>query len=279
MSDTQSPWMQELAWPDIEAYLKHDDIALIPVGATEQHGAHTPLMVDTGWAIAIAEQAGRRAGVLSAPPLHFGWSPHHLAFPGAITLRPETLTQVIADVCQSLMVHGFKKFVLINGNRVANLPPMEIAAVKLRYHNNAFAAVVDAGLIARREVYEICGGEEGALGHAGDSETSFMLHYYPELVDMSKAESGVAPAGANAPRFASGPVSLEPPHDRNTVTVRPTIEEYRQAASASGMGGNPMAASAEKGARILDAIVTNTVAYIDEIRPRTVALRNVSVPI
>ncbi len=271
--------MHELAWPEISAYLEHDDLALIPIGATEQHGTHTPLMVDTAWALAVAEEAGRRAGVLAAPGLHYGWSPHHLAFPGAITLRPETLTQVIVDICQSLMVHGFRKFILINGNRVANLAPMEIAAAKLRYANDAFAAIVDVGLVARREVHEICGGEAGALGHAGDSETSFMLHYLPHLVDLSKAVSGVAPGGGNPRPLGERPVSLEPPHDENTVLYRPSIEEYRQGAEPSGTGGNPMAASAEKGARILDAIVTNTVAYIDDIRTRPVELRGVEIPI
>ena len=279
MAEERSPWIHELTWPDIEAYLEHDDLALVPIGATEQHGTHTPLMVDSAWAIAVAEQAGRRAGVLSAPPLHFGWSPHHLAFPGAITLRPETLTQVIVDVCQSLMVHGFKKFVLINGNRVANLAPMEIAAVKLRYANDAFAAVVDVGLIARREVHEICGGEAGALGHAGDSETSFMLHYFGGLVDMSKAASGVRPTAGNPRMFGESPISMEPPYDQNTVLCRPSIEEYRQGAEPTGTGGNPMSASAEKGARILDAIVTNTVAYIDDVRTRPVELRGVEIPI
>jgi creatinine amidohydrolase len=252
---------------------------LIPIGATEQHGTHTPLMVDTAWAIAAAEGAGRRAGVLAAPPMHFGWSPHHLAFPGAITLRPETLTQVIIDVCQSLMVHGFKKFVLVNGNRVANLAPMEIAAAKLRYRHEAFAAVVDVGLIARREVHEICGGEAGALGHAGDSETSFMLHYLPHLVEMSNAVSGVAAGGGNPRMFAEHWISMEPPHDQNAVLLRPSLEEYRQASEPSGTGGNPMAASAEKGARILDAIVTNTVAFIDEVRDRPVTLKDVEFPI
>ncbi len=124
MALNDSPWIHEMSWSAIEASLEQSDIVLVPVGATEQHGEHTPLMVDTAWAIAVSERAARRTGVLVAPPLHFGWSPHHLAYPGAITLRPETLTQVIVDVCQSLMIHGFKKFILINGNRVANLAPM-----------------------------------------------------------------------------------------------------------------------------------------------------------
>jgi creatinine amidohydrolase len=170
-----SVWLHERSWPSIAVYLKTCDIALLPVGATEQHGAHTPLMVDTGWAAWISERVAARTGVLVAPPLHFGWSPHHLAYPGGITLRPETLTQVIVDVGESLLVQGFRKLVLVNGNRVANLPPMEIAATKLRFSSGAHVSVVDIGLIARREVVAICDSGPGAVDHAADAETSFML--------------------------------------------------------------------------------------------------------
>ena len=117
----------------------------------EQHGPHAPLMLDTGWAIGVGEEIARRTGTLVAPPMHYGWSSGHMGFPGSVTLTSETLTTVLVEICRSLMVHGFKRFVLVNGNRVANLPPMEIAATKLRVGHGALAAVLDVGLIARRE--------------------------------------------------------------------------------------------------------------------------------
>jgi creatinine amidohydrolase len=120
-----SCWLHELTWSKIRTLIKEDDVVLVPVGATEQHGEHMLLLVDTGWAIAIAEGAARKTRALVAPPLHFGWSPHHLAYPGSITLRPETMIDVLVDVCESLIYHGFKRVVMINGNRIANLPPME----------------------------------------------------------------------------------------------------------------------------------------------------------
>ena len=64
MSETRSCWLHELKWPEIEAHLKGDDVALVPIGATEQHGLHLPLLTDTGWAIAAAEGAAARAGAL-----------------------------------------------------------------------------------------------------------------------------------------------------------------------------------------------------------------------
>ena len=77
-----SRWIQELTWPDVEEYLKRGDTALVPVGATEQHGPHCPIGTDAAEAIATAEEVAGRADALIAAPLWFGWSPHHLAFPG-----------------------------------------------------------------------------------------------------------------------------------------------------------------------------------------------------
>jgi creatinine amidohydrolase len=261
-------------WRSIAEHLKRDDVVLVPVGATEQHGDHTPMMVDTGWAIAVAEGAARAAGALAAPPQHIGWSPHHLAYPGSITLRPETMIDLLLDVGESLVYHGFKRIVYINGNRIANLPPMEIAATKLRFRTGAYASVVDVGFIARREVDATC--VTGENGHAGDSETSFMLHWRPELVDMSKAASGTMRAPGP---IATNPLPLDPPYDINSIFVRPTAEEFGAVTKPTGLGGDARVATAEKGKKILEAIVRNTVTHIQDIRSKSVTIKAVNIPI
>ena len=159
---------------------------MVPIGATEQHGHHTPLMVDTAWASDVSEAVAQTEGVLVTPPLHFGWSPHHLAYPGGITLRAETLTQVALDVGESLISHGFRKIVFVNGNRVANLPPLQIAMAKLRFNTGAYVWIIDTHLIARKEVCEAAGNRQDASHHAGLVETAFMLHAHPELVKKDK---------------------------------------------------------------------------------------------
>lgn len=269
-----SPWLHERSWSDIETYLQSNDIILIPVGATEQHGRHLPLNVDTQWSVALAEGAAKEAGVLATPPVHFGWSPHHLAFPGSVTLSAETLTNVLVDVGQSLVYHGFKKLLFINGNRLANHAPMEIAASKLRFKTGAYASIIDVGLIARREISQIF--PDGEAGHAADVETSFMLHWQPELVDMSKAAKGkhVKPGP-----IAKHPMMLQPPFDLNAVTVRATDAELRTPDNPTGIDGDATVATAEKGKQALDAIIKNTVLYIDEVRPIQVNLKPVSIPV
>jgi creatinine amidohydrolase len=269
------PWLHEMNWRAIASHIEQNDLVLVPVGATEQHGDHTPMMVDTGWAIAVSEGAARATNSLVAPPMHVGWSPHHLAYPGALTLRPETLIDMLVDIGESLVYHGFKKVVFVNGNRIANLPPMEIAATKLRFRTGAYASVVDVGLIARREVGEFCA--PGQNGHAGDSETSFMLHWRPELVDMSKAQK-TAPHKSSG-SFPTNMLPYEPPFDKNVIAVRPLPQELFAASQPTGIGGDPTMATAEKGKLVLDAIVRNTSIHIEEAKLKKVEIIRPAIPI
>ena len=95
-------WLQEQTWSDIETYLKEDDRILLPIGSTEQHGRFAPLGTDTYVAIALAEDVSAELGVLVAPPLWYGWSPHHLVQPGTVSVRAEVLIEVLFDTIESL---------------------------------------------------------------------------------------------------------------------------------------------------------------------------------
>jgi len=279
MTDTldTSPWLQERAWPAIEAYLAEDDTVLLPVGATEQHGYHLPLLVDSAWAIAACDGAARKSNVLIAPPQQVGWSPHHLAFPGSLTLRPETLTQVMLDIGESLVVSGFKRLIIVNGNRIANLPPLEIAASKLRHRTGALCVVADVGLIAKTEIAALRDGPPGSLDHAGESETAFMMAWQPDLVALDRAKVHLPPRTS----VFNEPLEFEPEYEGNSVTVvRRAADRVRvkEGPAAQGISGDPTKATAEKGQAILDAIVTNLSCLIDELRARPTPETQANIP-
>src|SRR5579885_401461 len=146
-----SVWLNELTWEEVAAYLATDDIVLWPIGSTEQHGPGGPLGVDTYVAIMLAEDAARRANVLCVPPLWYGDSSHHLGFPGTLSLRTETLMLVVRDVAHSLAKHGFRKSLIINGHKGANLPGLLAATKNLREFElpEVFFAVIDPMKLAR----------------------------------------------------------------------------------------------------------------------------------
>ncbi len=273
-----SRWIQELTWPDVGDYLDRGDTVLVPVGATEQHGPHCPLMTDAAEAIAAAEGVAERVDALISPPLWFGWSPHHLAFPGTISLAAETLTRVVEDICHSLVHHGFKHVAILNGHRVANLPPLEIAVVRVRNATGAAVALVDLALVAGKEIRTVCESPPNGIGHACESETSFMLYKYGGTVRMERAVDRVEEVGAFEHRFV--PVDHAVNRIENVkLSFPPTIEEYGRDRKVPGVGGAPTLATAEKGEKIYEAIVTNTARFVEEFKKVPVSIKATFPPI
>ncbi len=108
--------LYQLTWPLVEHYLRTDNRILIPIGSTEQHGPTGLIGTDFLTAQHIAERAGEQSQVMVASPICYGMAAHHMAFPGTVSLAPQTLIRVIADVVSSLGQHGFRKFLFVNGH-------------------------------------------------------------------------------------------------------------------------------------------------------------------
>jgi creatinine amidohydrolase len=107
--------LEDLNWMDVENYLKHDDRIILVTGTCEQHGSLS-LLTDVKIPMAIATIAAEREGVLVAPPINYGVSPHFAAFPGTIAIRVETFQRVVQDVVGSLFAQGFKRIFVLNGH-------------------------------------------------------------------------------------------------------------------------------------------------------------------
>ena len=109
MRITDSNWMQ------VEKYLKNDDRCILPLGSTEQH-AQLSLSVDSILAENVAVEAAKPLGIPVFPTMPFGLAPYHMAYPGTITLRVETLLAVFRDIINSVRSHGFRRIVIVNGH-------------------------------------------------------------------------------------------------------------------------------------------------------------------
>lgn len=112
--------LAELNWMEIEAYLKKDNRLILVLGSTEQHG-YLSVSADVKIPLSLADAASQQTGVLVAPPLNFGNSPYFLAYPGTISLRVETLVNVVDDIVRSLYGQGFKRILILNGHG-GNIP-------------------------------------------------------------------------------------------------------------------------------------------------------------
>lgn len=119
----------ELNWMDVENYLKQDDRVIVVLGACEQHG-YLSLASDTLIPQAIADAASKACGVLVAPALPFGVSPHFTTYPGTVTLRLSTYLQVVEDIIRSLAGYGFRRILILNGH--GGNDPVRARLVELR---------------------------------------------------------------------------------------------------------------------------------------------------
>jgi len=120
---------EELNWMDVETYLKQDDRVILVLGACEQHG-YLSLATDTLIPRAIADAASQQSGVLVAPPLHFGVSPHFTTYPGTISLRLSTYLLVVEDMLRSLAGYGFRRILILNGH--GGNDPVRARLIELR---------------------------------------------------------------------------------------------------------------------------------------------------
>ncbi|MFI6335106.1 creatininase family protein [Streptomyces sp. NPDC050535] len=182
---------EELTWQEAESTAAVQDAVIIPVGATEQHGPHLPLSVDTRIGEAVALGVSALTGVPVLPPLSFGVSASHGDFGGTVALRPETMIAVVEDVIDSLYASGIRQFILLNGH-IWNNGALDVSAEKLRVRHRD-ARVRALGYVTMYPGPEVDGHVTygRALMHANFFETSVMLHLAPELVRMDRATSHV----------------------------------------------------------------------------------------
>jgi creatinine amidohydrolase len=174
--------LQEMSWPMVEEYLKHNDMVIIPLGSTEQHGPHLPLGTDFYEAFETCKKISLKTGVVVAPVVMSGYSVYHSGFPGTLSLKPETMTRVLFETAEILIKYGFRRFMFFNyhgGNHVVQ----EMVIHRINHQTPAKAVPIGIGAPYME------GGEEAAPFdyHAGIGETSIMLYLRPDLVDMTKA--------------------------------------------------------------------------------------------
>jgi len=261
-------YLYQWTWAEIKDYLKKDSVMIVPFGSTEQHGLHLPLGTDALVAIRLAEDAARITKTIVAPPCWYGWSPHHMAYPGTISITPETLTRVLYEVLRSLIYHRFKRLIVINGHRMANLPPLQIAATRIRNETGAYVTVADPFYLGDTVSRKIKDSPPGGVGHAEELETSHMMHIYPELVNIKKAVKNLPPKK----KF-----HVSDPYVITDRTFTPSsLESFRKITEPSGVTGDPTLATAEKGKRLHKALVDNLVELIKLARKEKVILKPVT---
>ena len=216
-------------------------VAVLPVGATEQHGPHLATGTDSVIAERAALAAADRTGDVVLPTVAYGCSLGHTAhWPGTLSLSPATLTALVEDVGRWVHASGFRKLVIVNAH-ATNGPPCGSAILQLRHElpdlRLRFVTVADL-------TPEIAAAirDDAPDFHANDAETSLLLHFDPALV---------------RPELAV---------DEPDRTVGLVFQYPVPLTTVSGVVGSPTRATAERGAALFDAVVDALVALLEQAR-------------
>ena len=247
-----------MQWPELAKLDRENLVALIPLGSMEQHGLHMPFSTDTTIITELARRVERHLPdkVLLLPTMWLGHSPHHLAFPGSISLDCRPYADLLKGICTSLVTGGFRHIFLLNGHGGNQIPaPVALRELKTELKgigqlHIAFASYWWLGQDAIGTVRE---SALGGVSHAGEMETSIVLTLHPERVALDQIRRD----------GESGGSSYIMPKDLQRSLKVLTIQEFEEI-SETGTIGHPDLASAEKGERFLSGISEAVIAFVKD---------------
>jgi creatinine amidohydrolase len=236
--------MAEVEWSRLKAEelrrLAADDaVVIVPVASQEQHGPHLPVQIDTLLCTAVAHRAARRAAerrpVVVLPPVWTGLSEHHMAFGGTITLDFATFHALLRGICLSLKRHGFRRILLLNGHG-GNVAALKVVVEELTRELGLGVSTVTYWHHAADAFRGILERQDN-VRHACEAETSMAMALIPDLVDTARLEEARGPEA-----------SIRELEGEGFYRARSFAERTH-----NGVIGDPTAASAEKGERLLEA--------------------------
>ena len=226
--------MERMSWTEIQDWVGRGfKTVVFSAGAIEQHGPHMSIATDT--LLGTTTACGVAASLddaLVAPTIRPGYSPHHMDFPGTITLRHSTLTAIIVDYCTSLASHGFETLVVISSHG-GNTSTVKMAAQEAQARIGDRADVVPVTNLMAYYNSEYDRADEGY--HATRIETSLVLSLTPDLVHMERAndwtnpiDAGIKDVGAllgmRPVRYFAPDGTMGKPVDANSELGRESIE-------------------------------------------------------
>ena len=223
------------------------DLAVLPVGSTEQHGPHAPLGTDLFTAQAIARAAAEEIPAVVGPTIPVGIAAEHRHFSGSLWVSEDTFRAYVRETCESLAAHGWDRIVLVNGHG-GNVDALRELCGQLTREGTAYAVpftwfdAVDPAELGEPAL---------EMGHGGPLETSLLQHLDAEHIRADRLEAAAAGAADRWGEWQSG------------VNLAYDTAEF----SENGVVGDPSAGSAELGAKLLDAAteqLTELLAVVEQ---------------
>lgn len=260
MNRRDSVWFQENSAHVNEAYAKEVcDIAILPIGAIEQHGAHCPCGMDTYNAIGIAERVAEKSGAMLLPSPMYGSHPHHhWGMPGTIPLTFETHIALLMDIVRGAAVCGYNKFLIISAHG-------QVSSTIVAVHKLGIEGLFTISSTWYDFLRDNKTVLEDYMWHADEAETSVGLYLYPDMINMELAEAGggqglLESSWKIAPGAEALPGMLY--HFEGTFAL-PEKDDLD-----NGVIGDPTKATREKGEKLIEGVVAYYTKLVEEIKQK-----------
>lgn len=239
---------------------RNGSVLIVPIGSVEQHGHHLPVATDTILVEAVVSRMGEHlvendndVPFLVTPTIWTGYSPHHMDFGGTLTAPFRTLLAVLTNVIESGLENGFESVLIVNGH--GGNTPLIAAATSEVGADSPDQEILSCTYfeLAASFVDDVRDSDVGGIAHAGEFETSLMLHLRSDLVREERANVTYRDepyAHASREMFDSGPLS-----------------PYRSFAEMSGTGelGDPTLATTDKGEKLLANLIAELATIVKAI--------------
>ena len=249
--------MQDMTFYEVKEYLKNNKTIILPYALSEQHGKHLPLDVDIRNCDFMAKALAEKLGCIIAPTLNYTLSGGML--PGTINVKPNTFSNLVGEIIESLALQGFENFIILPGHGGSeSLLHLKESLRILKWLNPALKDT----LILLTQIWDFSPSWTKLFAekdyHAAWAETSLLLHWCPEVVRMDKMELD---EGEVAERLREDPDSYQL-RESYTDMKQEVVQTSQRSDVKIGVMGYPEKANAQFGALIEKEFLENAVPAI-----------------
>ena len=251
--------MQDMTFPEVKEYLKTNKTIIIPYALSEQHGAHLPLDVDIRNCEFTSAKLAEKLGCITAPTLNYTFSGGML--PGTINVKPNTFSNLVGEIIESLALQGFENFIIVPGHGGSeSLLHLKESLRILKWLNPALKET----MIMLCQIWDFSPSWTELFAkqdyHAAWAETSLLLHWCPEVVRMDKM---VLDEPEVAERLRDDPDSYQL-RESFTEMKQEVVQTSQRADVKIGVMGFPEKANAAFGAQIEKEFLDNAVPALKQ---------------
>lgn len=253
-------YLSHMTAPEVKEKSEEKRVVFVPVGTTETQSRHNPIGYDYLIAQYLSEEAAKKCGAVIAPVIPYGYSEVFKEYSGTISLRPETLQNLLYDITESLVKHGFGHIIFID-NHAGNTPILNHALARIREkHGLVFPSVFPSEL-AKIYARELFSEPNKVLMHGNEPSTSLCSYLCPEYMRMDMAVE--SPDWSDSGNF--GPFKYGSPGTLEYKGYKVPFHTKISDTSVNGGFGNPKG-DAEIGKKIFERMVNYLVGFAIEFQ-------------